>query len=310
MNNLILKNVSLRERNWFRTGGNAEFFSEPSDISDFEKVIKFSSEKGLGINIIGDGANVLVSDSGVLGIVIHPSGKKIEIKNKTKEGDVYVKVDSGVLIDDLIVFCLNNNIVGLEEFSGIPGSVGGSVYINIHYFKFFIAMFVESANVIEIESGNVFEVDKNWFDFGYDNSKLLEKRHIVINVTFKFKIVGDVEVSYAKGRSIEIIRHRRERYPYKGTCGCFFRNFNDEEVNFEINGKKILAAGYYLEKVGVKGELRKNSVVVSYKHANMIVNEGDGRSEEILFLADEMVKRVYEKFGLRLEIECQFLGFF
>jgi UDP-N-acetylmuramate dehydrogenase len=309
MKDLIFKNVLLSDKNWFRTGGDAEFFAEPKNLDNFKEIIKFSNDKNLKISIIGDGANILVNDDGVSGIVIHPSGKKIEIGNITVDNYVYVKAGSGVLIDDLIFYCLNNNIIGLEEFSGIPGSVGGSIYINIHYFKFFISMFVESATVIEIASGNVFEVEKNWFDFGYDSSKLFEKKHIVIDVTFKFKKVDFVEAAYAKGRSLEIIRHRKERYPYKGTCGCFFRNLNEDEVNFEVNGKKILAAGYYLEKVGVKGELRKGDVCVSHKHANMIVNEGQGKTEDILFLANEMGKRVFEKFGLKLHPECQFFGF-
>jgi UDP-N-acetylmuramate dehydrogenase len=310
IDNLIQKNISLKDKNWFETGGQAEFFSAPTTEGEIQKSVEFALKNNLKITILGSGANVLINDYGVKGLVIKPSLKNISILVDQDANYKLVEVDSGISIDDLINYCLENNLIGLEEFSGIPGSVGGAIYINIHYFNFFIGDFLESAIIYDLFNNNIFEVDKKWFNFGYDNSKLFSKQYLLISAFFKLKYVKDLESAFAKGRSVEIIRHRKSRYPYKGTCGCFFKNFEESDKNLlEINGKKILSAGYYLDQVGVKGILRVNQAGVSSKHANMIVNFGNTTSRDILAVAKTMKELVYKKFGLILQPECQLIGF-
>jgi UDP-N-acetylmuramate dehydrogenase len=307
---LIKKNISLKDKNWFETGGVAEFFSEPTTENEIKILIDFALKNELKITILGSGANILINDEGVKGLVIKPNLKNISILDYKDNDYKLVKADSGVLIDNLINYSLDNNLIGLEEFSGIPGSVGGAIYINIHYFNFLIGDFLESAIVCDLFNGNIFEVDNNWFNFKYDNSKLVSKRYLLVSAIFKLKKCTDLESSFAKGRSVEIIRHRKSRYPYNGTCGCFFKNFEETEKNIlEINGKKITSAGYYLDQVGVKGLLKVNNAGVSSKHANMIVNFGNATSNDILETAKTMKELVNKKFGLLLEPECQFMGF-
>lgn len=304
----IEKNISLKEKNWFETGGNAEYFAQPKIEKDFEDCLSFAKEKNLKITILGKGANVLISDNGIKGLVISPSGKKIEILNK-EDKNTFLKVDSGVDLEDLINFCLNNKILGLEEFSGIPGSVGGALYINIHYFNFLISEFVYGAKIFDLEKNEIIEVKNDWFEYGYNKSKLLTKKYCLINATFKLNSCSDLESEYAKGRSFEIIRHRKQRYPYKGTCGSFFRNFHEDEVILESNGKKIIFSAFYLDKIGVKGVLSFGDAIVSHKHANMIVNKGKATSEDIINLAKKMQELVWKNFKILLNPECEFLGF-
>jgi len=224
---IILEHISLADKNWFLTGGNARYFCEPITVSDYQEALLFAKEKKLEIFVLGQGANILISDDGFDGLVIRPHSKNLTDPLIIEKSDTTVLVTAcaGYIINDLIEFCLAHNISGLEEFSGIPGTVGGSVFINLHYFQFFLSDFLESAEVIHYQSGQVEKVDLSWFEFGYDTSRLIKRDYYLISATFCLKKVSDLEVAYAKGRRIEIIRHRNARYPSVRTCGSFFRNF-------------------------------------------------------------------------------------
>lgn len=304
----IKTNVSLKDKNWFKTGGNAKFYCEPTNEFEFQEAIIFAKENNLEIFVLGEGANILISDNGFNGLVICPKLKQISIK--TKENDFsLVSAQAGVVFQDLIDFCLKNNMLGLQEFSGIPGTVGGSVYINIHYFEFLLSQFLTEATVIEKETGNLLKVDNKWFNFGYNTSTLHEKKHYLVDATFKVKNCTDLQAAYEKGRSDETIRHRLRRYPNLGTCGSFFRNFHENEVTLEVQNRKMIFVAYYLDKLGIKGELQVGDAKVSFQHANMLVNLGDATSTDILELSKKIQKMVKEKFGIIPQPECQFIGF-
>ena len=165
--NLITSNIPLNDKNWFATGGHARYFCEPTTTEEFQHALAFAQSQLLPIFILGQGANILISDEGFDGLVIRPRLKEMAIITEH-----FVKAGAGVTMHDLILFCLQNNLLGLEEFSGIPGTVGGSVYINLHYFQFLLAQFMVEATIIDRKSGQLQIVDPAWFDFGYDQSKL------------------------------------------------------------------------------------------------------------------------------------------
>jgi UDP-N-acetylmuramate dehydrogenase len=241
-------------------------------------------------------------------MVIRPSLTAIEIIS-THNDITLVKADAGVTMPHLISYCLDNNLLGLEEFSGIPGTVGGSVYINLHYFEFLLAHFLVSAEVIHKQNGTLQTVDAQWFNFGYNDSALHKKDYFLVNATFKLRNATDEQAAFAKGRKQEIIRHRAHRYPQVRTCGSFFRNFFAHEVTLEIDNKKIIFVAYYLDKIGVKGSLRSGAALVSHQHANMIVNVGGATSTDIITVAHTMQQLVQEKFGILPQPECQLIGF-
>lgn len=300
--------VSLADKTWFKTGGKARFFVEPRTAEEFRDALLFAREKKLPIFVLGSGANVLVSDSGFPGLVIRPQLQSISIVSE-EVATAIVTAGAGVIIDDLIAFCLDHQLIGLEELSGIPGTVGGSVFINIHYFNHLLSNYLIGARVIDAETGAIEEVDASWFHFGYDYSTLHKKTHYLVDATFKVAKVSPIETSYARGRSVEIVRHRKQRFPYQGTCGSFFRNFHENEVTIESNGKKMIYIAYYLDKLGLKGELSSGGAIVSYQHANMIVNRGNATSADIINLARMMQEKVRDSFGIIPQPECQFVGF-
>jgi len=306
----IQSNIHLADKNWFQTGGNAKFYSKPASTQEFQETIIFANNNKLEPFILGAGANILISDDGFDGLVIHPHMQQMT-HEPYEEKHAVVHAQAGVQIEDLIDYCLDNNIIGLEEFSGIPGTVGGSLYINIHYFSFFLSDFLVGATVIDRFTGKIKQVDKQWFKFGYDTSKLFEKKYYLLQASFKLKKASEHETYFAKGRNVEIIRHRNARYPTSHTCGSFFRNFHDHEVELFIDGtnKKMIYVAYYLDKLGVKGHLKEGDAVVSHKHANMIVNKGNATSTDIVTLAKKMQLLAKENFGIVPQAECQLIGF-
>lgn len=299
----IEQNINLSDKNWFKTGGVAKYFCEPRDEQEFALALEYAQKNELATFVLGLGANILISDDGFSGLVIRPTLNQIQIEGEN------VVVQAGTKIQDLIDFCLEHNLIGLEEFSGIPGTIGGSIFINIHYYDYFLADFLVKARLIEQSSGKCMDVDKSWFNFNYDYSKLLEGNFYIVNATFKLKHVSDIQAAYAKGRRDETIRHRNRRYPTSNTCGSFFRNFNEDEVPFLVKGKKLLFVAYYLDKLGVKGELSHGNAAVSHQHANMIVTKPEATSADVINLAKKMQELVKEKFGIIPQPECQLIGF-
>jgi UDP-N-acetylmuramate dehydrogenase len=304
---LIQENIPLADKNWFGTGGHARYFAQPTNSEEFAIALEFARQQQLNIFILGSGANILISDDGFDGLVIRPALKNIECNIDDKK--VLLTAGSGLEIGQLISWCLDNSISGLEEFSGIPGTVGGSVYINLHYFEFLLEQFLAHARVIHRATGIIETVKPKWFNFGYNQSTLQKEEYYLLDATFSLKKATDIETAYAKGRSREIIRHRDKRYPVKNTCGSFFRNFHENEVTLMSNGKKMIFVAYYLDKIGVKGQLQIGNAIVSYQHANMIVNKGNATSTDIIMLARTMQKMVQENFGIIPQAECRLIGF-
>lgn len=300
----IQANIPLHNKNWFATGGPAKFFAQPATPHEFAQAIQFAQENKHAIFVLGKGANILISDEGFDGLVIQPQLIHLEILD-----EYLVKAGAGTSMHDLIEFCLNHNLIGLEEFSGIPGTVGGSIYINLHYFNFLLEQFLVCATVIHSKTGALEQVNPEWFKFGYDQSRLQEEEYYLVDATFKLKKVDDLEMAFAKGRRVEIIRHRNSRYPTKNTCGSFFRNFHDHEVTVTSNGKKMIFVAYYLDKLGIKGQLQVGDAIVSYQHANMLVNQGKATSSDIINLARTMQEMVRKTYGITPQPECRLIGF-
>lgn len=303
---IVVPSVPLADKNWFQTGGNAKYFAEPTTPEEFKEALFYAATHDLKLCVMGEGANMLIADQGVEALVIRPQLKTIRRYDYDNEY-ACVEAGAGVSFGNLISWCLDNNIIGLEEFSGIPGTVGGAVFINIHYFEYLLSQFLIGAQVIEKATGELKIVTNAWFNFGYNTSRLHDGTHYLVSATFKLKTAPAEIAMHAKGRSEEMIRHRAKRYPTSRTCGSFFRNFHEEEV--ANTPKQLIYVAYYLDKVGIKGELSVGGACVSYQHANMIVNQGNATTQDIVDLALLMQQKVQEAFGIVPQPECRFIGF-
>jgi UDP-N-acetylmuramate dehydrogenase len=307
---MIQENILLAPYTWFRVGGPAQWWCEPRTIDECVYACAYAQKHQLSVFVLGEGANVLVSDEGLRGLVIRPCLSDLVVHDIDEHKRTsLVTAGAGVSFAALIQFCLDNNLGGLEEFSGIPGTVGGSVYINIHYFEFLLSQFLVSAQVIDRQTGKVISVNNEWFAFGYNTSRLQDGQYFLLTATFKLMMIHERDQAFACGRRYEIIRYRTQRYPSQGTCGSFFRNFFPEEVTLEIAGKKMIHVAYYLDKLGLKGVLRVGDAMISYQHANMLVNCGNATARDIITLARIMQERVFDVYGIVPQPECIIMGF-
>lgn len=297
--------VNLADKNWFGTGGKAQFFCQPKTFENLVQATLFAQQQGLEIVIIGQGANMLISDEGFNGLVMIPAMAAVTVNPEASS----ITADAGASLHEVIEQALAHNLLGLEVFSGIPGSIGGSVYINVHYFEALLGDFLVQAHVFDCVTQQLLTVDKSWFNFGYNTSTLHDRRYVLVDATLQLQPCTPLAAAYARGRRDEIIRHRVRRYPSARTCGSFFRNFYPHELLTTEKSQQPVNVAYYLDRVGVRGELQHGGAKVSWQHANMLVTEPGAASADVIAVARTMQELVMKKFNLKPQPECQFIGF-
>ena len=297
----IQEKVILKPYTTFKIGGPARFFCEPMNSDEVIEALNFAKENNISAFVLGLGANILVSDNGFQGLVVRQRNETISIK------DNFIIAQAGAVVESLINTALAENLIGFEDFSGIPSSVGAALYINLHYFDAFIANLVRSALVLNKETLKVQDVDSSWFNFNYDNSRLkTDEDHVLLEAKFELKKVDDYTKHEAIGKSKEIIRTRKYKYPSEPSVGSIFQNLNSEEQ--KQYGLPTRSVAYLIDVCGLKGT-RVGDALLSHRHANMIVNVGDARAEHVLELAQIIKEKVKERFGTDLRFEVQLVGF-
>lgn len=274
----------------FGIGGEADFFYVARKPEDLIKAIQIAKELEIPFFVLGGGSNLLVSDSGFKGLVIKNQCDQIFLN------DIRVTCQSGAMLDGLVSLSCENSLSGLEFAAGIPGTIGGAVYGNAGAWGKTVGDLLTEA-VIFNSQGRIERVTKEYFEFGYRESKLKKTKALLLSATLglekgeKDKIKKEVKKN---------LREKRKRLPQKvKSAGCFFKNVVDD-------GKKI-SAGFLLEQVGAK-KMREGDVAVFEKHANILINLGKAKAEEVRKLADLLKRRVREKFGLDLEEEVVYLS--
>ena len=297
----IQEKVILKPYTTFKIGGPARFFCEPMNSDEVIEALSFAKENNLPAFVLGLGANILVSDNGFQGLVVRQRNETISIK------DNFIIAQAGAVVESLINTALAENLIGFEDFSGIPSSVGAALYINLHYFDAFIANLVRSALVLNKETLKVRDVDSSWFNFNYDNSRLkTDEDYVLLEAKFELKKVDDYTKHEAIGKSKEIIRTRKYKYPSEPSVGSIFQNLNSEEQ--KQYGLPTRSVAYLIDVCGLKGT-RVGDALLSHRHANMIVNVGDARAEHVLELAQIIKEKVKERFDTDLRFEVQLVGF-
>lgn len=294
---LVKKNILLKNYSGYEVGGPADFFCEPRTKKELLSALAFARKKNIPVGILGGGFNVLISDSGFRGLIIKP-----RINSLIIEGSGVV-AGSGVELGKVIKISLKKGLIGLEDFSGIPGTVGGALYINVHYYRSLLNNLVEWIECVDYDGNSriIGGRNKNW---KYELSQIQKNKIIVVRGCFELKKVGQQEKWKAIGKAEEIIRTRFYRYPAEPSAGSVFQNIDRKK----FYGAPSISAAYYIDRLGMKGT-RVGGAEISGRHANMIVNKGNATAKDIARLASLIKKRVQKKFGLELKPEVQFLGF-
>lgn len=307
-------NESLSSHTTFKIGGPAKYYFEACEVGEIVQSVNLCQEINLPFFILGGGSNLLVSDQGFPGLVIKNKSSKIKIlgyqgkiqKFKPEIDKLFIEVDSGVPTNTLVRYTIGEGLAGLEEFLGLPGTVGGAIFINAHFQDKFVGDYLEKATVLD-KAGESKEVSNSYFRFAYDQS-LLQKTHEVL-LTVVFRLIGGDKAKLWK-EAQEALEWRRKNHHYDlPSAGCVFRNIQKSEALRLGTPNLSQSAGFLIEAAGLKGKVI-GGAQISPLHANFIINLGGARATDVIKLIDLAKAKVKEKFGLNLKEEIVYLGDF
>jgi UDP-N-acetylmuramate dehydrogenase len=274
----------------FRVGGRAEAVCFPSELTLLRQTVSYLHDEGIPCLIIGKGSNLLVRDGGIKGVVIMLRGSlaAVEIHDA---GDNILLAGGGLAIAELVSYCGVEGLAGLEFLAGIPGSVGGAVFMNAGAFGKEIGGMVQEIRVVT-ETGDLETMPGSQLRFSYRSASLPEGS-VIYGIKFNLNRDNRNKVS---GRVAEYLIERRQRQPLDmPSAGSVFRNPPGDY------------AGRLIEKAGLKGK-RIGGAMISQKHANFIVNTGGAKAEEVIALIDLARNKVKEETGIMLETEIRIVG--
>jgi len=248
----------------------------------------------------------LVSDRGFPGFVIKLNNNNIDLK------DNQIACGAGAALLDLVKFSLDNDLEGLENFVGIPGTVGGAVYGNAGALSRSIGDFVSKVKALNFKDAKIKKYSREECQFVYRGSVFKQNKMIILEASFNLKKVRDKENLLAKTERIQKIR---AKHPKRKCAGSIFKNIEikDNKKIIErvpencIQFSEIKIA-CLIDKLGLKGK-NIGGARISQKHANFIVNTGKAKAKDVLGLIELIKKRVKKEYGLNLETEIQFVGF-
>lgn len=271
-----------------RVGGPAEFLIYPQNIYELQEILKLARNDKIPFFVLGRGTNLLVLDGGIPGIVISLA----EVCCNFSFSNSLVRAGAGVPLARLVSASLEKGLSGLEFALGIPGSLGGALYMNAGAFGCSIGDLVQEATVIDFE-GNIISLSRSQLSFSYRWSSFKQEKAIILEAVLKL-VPGKREEIWKRARSIQ--EERRLKHPQFPSAGSVFRN--------PPGGKP---AGYLIERAGAKG-LAVGGAEVSLKHGNFIVNKGNATAADVLALIEVVRKRVKESQGVELELEIEIVG--
>ncbi|WP_252229456.1 UDP-N-acetylmuramate dehydrogenase [Clostridium sp. ZBS15] len=281
------ENAKMSEHINFRVGGPVDILLTPNTKEQIVETIKICKENKIPFYVLGNGSNVLVKDSGIRGVVI----KLSEFNNIVRDGNI-IKAESGALLKDVSAEALKASLTGFEFACGIPGSVGGAVFMNAGAYDGEVSFVIKEAEVMD-EEGNIITLSKEELKLGYRTSIIMKKNYIIISATFCFE---SGEKDKIEGRVSELTNKREEKQPLEfPSAGSTFKR---PEGHF---------AGKLIQDAGLKG-FTLGGAAVSGKHCGFIINKGNATAKDILDLIEYVQKEVKKQFDVDLYPEVRIIG--
>ena len=284
----VLPNEILAHHTTWKIGGPADLMVIPHDKEELLITLELLHRHNVSWMVLGRGSNVLVTDKGVRGVVIKLGNgfEHLSFEDQT------VRVGASFSFIKLSVLAAKRGLTGLEFAGGIPGTVGGAVYMNAGAHGSDVSRILKSAEVI-LENGELVVMNNDQLDFSYRHSLLQERRGIVTEVVFQLSYGDRLEIAKAMAANKD---RRIHTQPLQMACaGSVFRN------------PKPYYAAQLIEEAGLKGT-RVGGAEVSRLHANFIVNTGHATAEDVLAVMEKIQKTVFEKYGIWLIPEVLVVG--
>ena len=278
----------LRHHTTFKIGGPADLFVEPTTMAELSFALRTIHEFDVPVTIIGCGSNILVKDGGIRGAVV-------SVRHMTQImdcNDNVLCIGSGYMLKDASEFAWENGLTGLEFAIGIPGTLGGAVFMNAGAYDGEMSHVVTAVRAVDFQ-GNIKEYDVSHLDFGYRHSVFHDNHEVIGEVIMTLK-PGDKNV--IKARMDELTEKRESKQPLEfASAGSTFKR------------PPGYFAGTLIEQTGLKG-LSVGDAQVSHKHAGFVINTGSASAKDVLDLIAEVQRRVYDQHGVHLEPEVRMIG--
>ena len=295
----IKYNEPLASHTSFNIGGPADVFVTVENETELAKAINFAKAENIRYFLLGNGSNVLASDEGFRGIIIKLSG---DFNTATVDGEI-IKAGAGITLSKLAGLAMNSSLTGLEFASGIPGTLGGALFMNAGAYggemkqivtKVKVLKNIPTANDTDCEGcGAIIELTGEEMQFGYRHSILKEKNYIALSCEMKLE-KGDKETIASYMRELALKRKEKQPLEYPSAGSTFKR----PEGYF---------AGKLIEDAGLGG-YTVGGAQVSEKHKGFVINKGGASAKDVKELIDYVIKTVKEKDNVTLEPEVLFLG--
>ena len=314
-NGRIILNEPLSHHTTFRIGGPADIFFDARTSEELARIITMANKLSLPLFVLGGGTNILVGDKGIRGMVVKNStgritmkGVKGSVKGGATSRRAYVEAESGVIFNKLVRFTIEEGLEGIEMHLGLPGTVGGAVYMNSKWThpEGFVGNSVYQAEILSSD-GLRKTVPKSYFQFAYDSSLIQKTKETVLSVVFEFRVDSKERLWEVATRSMA---HRRDTQPQGvKSAGCIFQNISEATAIALALPNHTTSAGFLVDHSGLKG-VAVGDAQISPVHANFIINRGQAHASDVVQLIDRAKEQVKRQFGVDLVEEVERIGEF
>lgn len=286
----LIINEPMSKHTTFKIGGNADMFVSVGSVEELSALIKLAKEKGVCYTVIGNGSNLLVSDSGIRGLVIEIGQGLADYE--VKDNTIYAQ--AGIMLKKLASVAASELLSGLEEVSGVPGTLGGGIFMNAGAYGGELKDTVKKVTYID-DNGDIHTIDNEACEFGYRKSVFSGGGKYIVSAELELKKGDSSEIAE---KMADYTKRRREKQPISyPSAGSTFKR---PEGNF---------AGTLIEKAGLKG-YTVGGATVSELHAGFVINVGGATAQDVIDVIEHTKKTVLEKFDVKLEPEVRLMGDF
>lgn len=289
-NNRVLFDEQMSQHTTFRIGGPADVFVMPENYEQIREVLRLCKEEKLPFFVLGNGSNLLVSDSGYRGVIIQMDRNMEEIRLDGEE----IHACAGALLSSVAVAARNASLTGFEFAGGIPGTIGGAAVMNAGAYGGELKDVLKEVTVMTRE-GEILTIPAEKMEMGYRTSIIKTAGYLVLEAVISLK-KGDEEAIRATMKDLSERRTEKQPLDYPSAGSTFKR----PEGYF---------AGKLIMDSGLRG-YRAGGAQVSEKHCGFVINAGGATAEDVRSLMDHVIRVVREKYGVTLEPEVKFLGDF
>lgn len=314
----VYNDFPLSEILWYKIGGACKYLLEAETSNDIREAIEFINKNNIQkYLVIGIGANLLVSDSFYDGAVIKLYREKDTKHIHTENG--VTNVFAGELLDDLIHYCFENNLLGFEWAGGLPSTVGGAIRGNVGAFGHEIEEYFHSARVFDLSTITERVMQRSELEFAYRTSIIKQQKHfIVLEASFRFRQGSPAEMDIARKMYHDNWEYRKVNHPLEyPSCGSTFKNIVEKEkverviqtfpdvremVESKWHGK--VSSGHLIEKLGFSGYQIGNAKA-SEKHPNFIVNLGGAKFDDVRTIIQHIQQKFTQTLGFSPEVEVE-----